>query len=178
MFRGKCYEQGQEALLNLIAAMVFTMSVSVYAPDAGGINGGGIMADGHEPLFGYAACGPGFPFGTIFEIVTDIDMESHQLPQIVECRDRGSMIGRHNLDLVIRTGDVKKDLEIAYTFGRRNLQVRVWPSWNTWHTAHENNARTQAVREAYRGRGRAQPSADLVRQHSISTALRTRRSQV
>jgi hypothetical protein len=58
------------------------------------------------------------------------------------------------------------------------LQVRVWPSWNTWHTAHENNARTQAVREAYRGRGRAQPSADLVRQHSISTALRTRRSQV
>ena len=178
MFRRKCYEQGQEALLNLIAAMVFTMSVSVYAPDAGGINGGGIMADGHEPLFGYAACGPGFPFGTIFEIAADIDMESHQLPQIVECRDRGSMIGRRNLDLVIRTGDVKKDLDIAFTFGRRNLQVRVWPNWNTWHTAHENNGHTLAVREAHSGRGRVRHSAVPSPQHSISTALRTRRSQV
>ncbi len=117
--------------MNLITTMVLTMSISVYAPDAGGINGSGIMADGNEPRFGYAACGAGYPFGTIFEILSEVKFQ--ELPQMVECRDRGSAIGRNNLDLVIRTGDVHKDLEIARSFGRRRLQVRIWPSWNTWH---------------------------------------------
>lgn len=158
--------------MNLIAALVFTMSVSVYAPDAGGINGGGLMADGNEPRFGYAACGSQFPFGTIFEIITDIDMNSRKLPQIVECRDRGSMIGRRNLDLVVRTGDVKLDLTIARQFGRRRLQVRVWPSWNTWHEAHPTGD-SAAVQRRGTHRAEPQPPPDVV-----STALRTRRSRV
>jgi hypothetical protein len=161
--------------LNLIAAIVFTMSVSVYAPDAGGINGGGLMADGNEPRFGYAACGPQFPFGTIFEITADIDMGSFQLPQVVECRDRGSMIGRHNLDLVIRTGNVNEDLAIAREFGRRPLQVRVWPGWNTWHETRlaAGRAMLRLPRRPGTNPAESHPPPKL-----ISTALRTRRSQV
>lgn len=157
--------------MSLIAAMVFTMSVSVYAPDAGGINGGGLTADGSEPNFGYAACGSFFRFGTVFEIVADVDMDSHQLPQIVECRDRGGMIGKRNLDLVIRTGDVQRDLEIARNFGRRKLSVRVWPSWRAWRQSRQRMdvATTQIIARS--------PAVPRVHHTVISNALRTRRSR-
>lgn len=109
------------------------MTVTVYAPDAGGINGRGIMADGGKPEIGFAACGFQYPFGTVFEFTED--MSPHGLPQAVECRDRGRYIGKRNLDVVIRTGDVELDLRIANEFGRRKIDVRIWESWDAYHAA-------------------------------------------
>jgi hypothetical protein len=103
------------------------MSVTAYAPDAGGINGNGrAMADGTPPRMGHAACGYRYPFGTVFEFQTDVS--EYGLPQVVECRDRGGYIGHKNLDIVIKTGDVRQDLRIARVWGKRKLTVRVWPS--------------------------------------------------
>jgi hypothetical protein len=117
--------------VSLIAALVVTMTVTVYAPDAGGINGRGIMADGGKPEIGFAACGFQYPFGTVFEFTSD--MSRYDLPQAVECRDRGRYIGKRNLDVVIRTGDVELDLQIATAFGRRKLEVRIWENWDAYH---------------------------------------------
>jgi hypothetical protein len=111
-------------------ALMLTMHVTFYAPAAGGINGDLFMADGNEAHIGFAACGSRYPFGTVFEIM--VDMSEYGMPQVVECRDRGGYVGSHNLDLVIRTGNVKQDLALARAWGRRAVPVRVWNSWGDY----------------------------------------------
>jgi hypothetical protein len=114
--------------VNLIAAFLITMSVTAYVPDAGGINGRGVAtADGSVPATGHAACGYRYKFGTVFVFMDD--MQPYGLPQVVECRDRGGYIGNHNLDVVIKTGDVKRDLALAREWGKRRIQVRVFADW-------------------------------------------------
>jgi 3D (Asp-Asp-Asp) domain-containing protein len=114
--------------VNFIAAFLITMSVTAYAPDAGGINGNGVItADGSVPTTGHAACGSRYPFGTVFEFVDDV--RPYGLPQVVECRDRGGYIGNHNLDVVIKSGDVKRDLALAREWGKRRIKVRVFANW-------------------------------------------------
>jgi hypothetical protein len=113
--------------MNVVAALVLTMTVTFYLPEAGGINGDLHMADGSEARIGFAACGPRYPFGTVFEIM--VDMSEFNVPQMVECRDRGGAVGHHNLDLVMRTGDVETDWQIARVWGKRRIPVRVWQHW-------------------------------------------------
>jgi hypothetical protein len=120
-------------ILNLIAAVLITMSVTAYVPEAGGINGNGrVMADGTAPQMGYAACGYRYQFGTVFEFQSDVS--EFGLPQVVECRDRGGYIGPRNLDVVIKTGDVKRDLALAREWGKRKIKVRVWPSMAAYNS--------------------------------------------
>jgi hypothetical protein len=120
--------------VNLIIAMVLTMTVTAYAPDAGGINGNGrFMADGTPPAMGYAACGPRYPFGTVFELMpADGKALPPEFPHVVECRDRGGFIGPGNLDIVVKTGDVKRDLKVAREWGRQRIKVRVWANWDVY----------------------------------------------
>lgn len=121
--------------MDIVATLVLTMSVTFYLPDAGGINGDAITADGSEAQIGLAACGPRYPFGTVFEIM--VDMSEYGVPQTVECRDRGGAVGHYNLDLVMRTGDLKTDWRIARAWGKRRVPVRVWRDWDHYAAAME-----------------------------------------
>jgi hypothetical protein len=113
--------------------MLITMSVTAYVPDAGGINGNGrVMADGNVPQMGYTACGYRYRFGTVFEFQSDVS--EFGLPQVVECRDRGGYISNRNLDVVIKTGDVRRDLALAREWGKRKIKVRIWESMEAYHT--------------------------------------------
>lgn len=123
-------------------ALMLTMHVTLYAPEAGGINGDLIMADGSEAHVGFAACGPRYPFGTVFEIM--VDMSEYGVPQLVECRDRGGYVGNGNLDLVIRTGDLQKDKAFARTWGRRTVTVRAWKSWGDYVAGAQQEYDSQA----------------------------------
>lgn len=107
------------------------MTVTVYAPEAGGINGNGTMADGTAVQLGAAACGFRYGFGTVFEFTED--MGEHGLPQVVECRDRGSYIGPNNLDVALLGHSVSEDVAAARRFGRRRMPVRLWTSWDAYH---------------------------------------------
>ena len=109
------------------------MTLTIYVPQAGGINGGNIMADGNRPKIGYAACGPRYPFGTIFEILID-DMP-HGLPRVFECRDRGSAVGNTHLDMVLMHSSVPQALSNAKQWGKQRLPVRVWKDWSTYQGA-------------------------------------------
>jgi hypothetical protein len=115
------------------------MTLTIYVPQAGGINGGGIMADGNKPKIGYVACGPRYPFGTVFEILIDdtddVNGMPHGLPRVFECRDRGRMVGNKNLDMVLMGEDVRRLLASARQWGKRRLPVRVWKNWETYHAA-------------------------------------------
>lgn len=113
--------------MDIVAALTITMTVFFYAPEAGGINGDLIMADGTEARIGYCSCGPRYAFGTVFELL--VDMRPFGMPQTFECRDRGGKISNYALDLVIRTGDLKEDLRIAREWGKRRIAVRVWQNW-------------------------------------------------
>ncbi len=110
------------------------MTVTVYAPEAGGINGNGTMADGTKVQFGAAACGFRYAFGTVFEFTED--MSEHGLPQVVECRDRGSYIGPNNLDIALLGRSANEDLAAARRFGRRRIPIRVWSDWDAYHAFH------------------------------------------
>lgn len=107
------------------AGAVRLMSVSVYVPRAGGINGRyGPMASGLHVRRGAAACGPAWPFGTVFMLpawVTD-----YELPRVVVCLDRGGLVGNGHVDVAL-TGDVLQDLETARAWGRRVVTVEVNP---------------------------------------------------
>lgn len=116
--------------MQVAVALMLTMHVSFYAPEIGGINGDLFMADGNEAHAGFAACGPRYPFGTVFEIM--VDMSEFGVPQVVECRDRGGYVGNNNLDLVIRTGDPQQDRALARAWGKRAVPVRVWNSWGDY----------------------------------------------
>ncbi len=122
--------------MNIALALMLTMHVTLYAPEAGGINGDLVMADGSEAHIGFAACGPHYPFGTVFEIM--VDMREYGLPQVVECRDRGGYVGNGNLDLVIRTGDTEQDIATARMWGKRAVPVRVWKSWGDYVAGAQN----------------------------------------
>lgn len=141
--------------MHIAAAMTIMMSVTFYIPAAGGINGDLYMADGAEANIGFASCGPRYPFGTVFEIM--VDMAPYGVPQAVECRDRGGAVGNFNLDLVIRTGDLKKDWEIARAWGKRRVPVCIHKNWAAYADAQQAeydaaqavaNARTQAAAQA------------------------------
>ena len=125
-------------IVDLLAALVITMTVTVYAPEAGGINGNGTMADGTAVQFGAAACGYRYAFGTVFEFTED--MSEHGLPQVVECRDRGSYIGPSNLDIALLSRSASEDVAAARRFGRRRLPIRLWANWDAYH-AHYSGAK-------------------------------------
>ncbi len=112
--------------MDIAASLLITMAVTFYIPAAGGINGDLHMADGTEANIGYAACGPRYPFGTVFEIT--LDMNHYGAPQVFECRDRGGAVGNFNLDLVMRTGDLKQDWAYAKAWGKR----RVYKNWGDY----------------------------------------------
>lgn len=134
---------------------MLTMHVTLYAPEAGGINGDLVMADGNEAHIGFAACGPRYPFGTVFEIMAD--MREFGVPQVVECRDRGGYVGNGNLDLVIRSGDTKQDRAFARAWGRRAVPVRVWKNWGDYVAGTQYEYDLQAQQSltpaAYRSEG-------------------------
>jgi hypothetical protein len=140
--------------MNIAAVAAVMMSVTFYIPAAGGINGDLHMADGTEANIGFAACGPRYPFGAVFEIT--VDMTPYGVPQAVECRDRGGRVGNHNLDLVIRTGDLKKDWEIARAWGKRRVLVRVYKNWAEFAEVR------QAERVAARATAQAHAEANML----------------
>lgn len=103
-------------------AYLYVMSVSVYVPMAGPdndwIDGSACYGKPWQDCFvqtGDAACGSGWPRGTVF-ILQD-DMAAHGLPSRVVCRDRGNLIFNGNLDLALVSADSGTDLETAR--GRR-----------------------------------------------------------
>ena len=114
----------------MIPALLLTMTLTIYVPHAGGINGHGTMADGTLPQMGHVACGPRYPFGTIFEIL--LNEMPYGLPRVFECRDRGGMVGNKHLDMVLCSDDVRRDLTNARSWGKRRIPVRVWKDWNEY----------------------------------------------
>ena len=117
----------------MIPALLLTMTLTIYVPQAGGINGNGIMADGTLPQMGHVACGPRYPFGTLFEVM--LDEMPFGLPRVFECRDRGRMVGNKHLDMVLDSNDVRRDLTHAREWGKRRVSVRVWKSWGEYQAA-------------------------------------------
>ncbi len=133
-------------MIDLLTSLLLTFTLTVYAPDARGINGTGITADGAIPEAGMAACGFRYKFGTVFELMEKHDvLEELGLPKLVECHDRGSMIGNAHLDLVIKTGDVANDLRIARTWGKRRVNVRVWPDLAAYRAASDAAAYANTI---------------------------------
>ena len=114
----------------MIPALLLTMTLTIYVPHAGRINGPGTMADGTRPQMGHVACGPRYPFGTIFEVM--LDEMPYGLPRVFECRDRGGMVGNKHLDMVLCSDDVRRDLTNARSWGKRRVPVRVWKSWGDY----------------------------------------------
>jgi hypothetical protein len=112
----------------LLAALI--LSVSAYAPAAGGISGGMTMANGgHVPTVaaharenGYivAACPSRIPFGTRLRAVGErVPAMLHGV--LVVCRDRfAKRYSSGHLDLLMFTGDARADLRAALAFGRVN----------------------------------------------------------
>lgn len=102
------------------------MSVSIYVPRAGGINGDACPGKPVSACFvqtGNAACGANYPRGTVFVLPDDVVLRG--LPTVVKCVDRGGAIGAHNLDIALVSEDVKGDLRFARNWGRRWLRVGV-----------------------------------------------------
>lgn len=114
------------AHVDAVSGTLRTMSVSVYVPMAGGVNGGACVGKSHELCFvqtGHAACGPSYPRGTIF-LLPDT-MPLFGLPARVVCRDRGSAVHDGALDVALVSADVQGDLARAFAWGRRRVVVGV-----------------------------------------------------
>ncbi len=79
------------------------MSVSAYAVS-------GETASGKHTMPGVCACGPSYPFGTIF-VVPKLG--------VFVCQDHGSKVGDGNLDIWVPSE------KIAEKWGRKTLKVRV-----------------------------------------------------
>jgi 3D (Asp-Asp-Asp) domain-containing protein len=79
------------------------MSVSAYAVS-------GKTTSGKQTRPGVCACGPSYPFGTIF-IVPELG--------VFVCQDHGSKVGDSNLDIWVPSE------KIAEKWGRKTLKVRV-----------------------------------------------------
>lgn len=155
--------------MHIVAVLAVTMSVTFYIPAAGGINGDLHMADGTEANIGFASCGPRYPFGTVFEIM--VDMAPYGAPNVVECRDRGGSVGNFNLDLVIRTGDLKKDWAIARAWGKRRVPVRIHANWVAY--ADVQQAEHDAVQAMTSVSVQTQATADAVAQAAQISAQAT-----
>ena len=110
-----------------VKTAVVMLVITVYVPMAGGINGGRVTSSGHVPATGFAACGPRYPFGTVFEIL-DEDMSVYGLPQVVICTDRGGQVSNVHLDLALVSGNTGADLRRAKFWGRRVRKARVYAS--------------------------------------------------
>lgn len=109
-----------------IAKVSADMSVSIYVPRAGGINGDACPGKPVSACFvqtGNAACGANYPRGTVFVLPDDAVLAG--LPASVECIDRGGAIGKNNLDIARVSEDIARDLRFAKNWGRRWLRVGV-----------------------------------------------------
>ncbi len=80
-----------------------TMSVSAYSLS-------GKTASGSPTMPGICACGPGYPFGTRFDIPG---------VGVFVCRDRGSGITDDRVDIWMPSA------KLAEKFGRKTLKVKV-----------------------------------------------------
>lgn len=99
-------------LLLLAGAFAATFDVSAYW-DGDGMYPFGITASGVPTAPGIVACGPAFPFGTLF-VSVDGDM-----PHAADrCFDRGGAIHDGRIDVWMESRAA------ALRFGRRN--VRMW----------------------------------------------------
>jgi len=113
--------------------IILTLIVTMYAPGAGGINGG--LRGGYDRVGGqwvggvflnnaHAACGFSYHFGTTFEILDERArkfLEDAKQPVTRVCADRGGLVRDQNLDLV------SPSLSLAYKWGRRLVPVRICP---------------------------------------------------
>jgi hypothetical protein len=112
-------------MLKLVSLVILT--ITIYCPGAGYPNGSSITgADWRRniPLKdGDAACGPRYPFGTVF-VVLDDSVERYVKSRVVTCHDRGSAIGNGNLDLTLMGGKAK--LPAAFAWGKRRREVMVF----------------------------------------------------
>ncbi len=103
--------------MTLQSTMVITsMLVTAYTAHDAGMNGLGIMANGHHVFQGAAACPPDWSFGVVFYLP--------ELSKFAMCADRGSAITAGRLDLWMRSRAA------ALEFGKRRLRV-VLP-WGLW----------------------------------------------
>lgn len=104
--------------MTLQATVVITaMLVTAYTPHDEGMNGLGIMANGHYVFEGAAACPPDWPFGVVFYLP--------ELKRWGMCADRGSAIVAGRLDLFMHSRVA------ALEFGRQRLKV-VLPWGEYW----------------------------------------------
>jgi hypothetical protein len=97
--------------VSLLVAAVLTATVTGFAPSAGGINcwsDCAVMHNGLPPGPRYAACGDGYPLGTLLVVGS----------RVVECADRGAL-GLWGVDLWYATE------REALLFGRQRMQVVV-----------------------------------------------------
>lgn len=117
----------------LAVTAVVMMTITVYVPQAGGINGNMVTASGETVRTGLAACGPRYPFGAVFEIHEEMD--EWALPAVVICADRGSAVGSHSLDLALVSDDVRRDLQTARQWGKRRRIVTIYPSLEAYEAA-------------------------------------------
>lgn len=112
---------------------VLIVSVSVYVPLAGGINGGACVGRPASACFvqtGHVACGFGYPRGTVFVFNREQDYALHPIPVI--CKDRGGLISNRHIDLALVSNDVQRDLTIARNWGRRRLVAFVYPNMRAY----------------------------------------------
>jgi hypothetical protein len=110
-----------------VVSVLLTMSVSVYTPGANTISGGDTTASGKRVHDLHAACGPAYPFGTVFEVVgpTAGLLREHGIATRVVCEDRGSAVGNAHLDIALVTGANDDRLQRAFAFGRQPAAVLV-----------------------------------------------------
>lgn len=96
-------------------------TIYAYAPQAGGINGGGKMANGMTPSIDidglFVACDRRYPFGTRF-VIQGYD-------KVVTCGDRGGAIRGKVLDLLVVGHTAADAKQRALSWGKRHRQVSV-----------------------------------------------------
>ncbi len=93
-----------------IPTQVVSLSVSAYWDGSGAPPYKGLTASGYYTRPGYCACGPSYPFGTMFYIPGR---------GAVVCADRGGAITDGHIDLWMESE------EAAIEWGRHNLAVIV-----------------------------------------------------
>lgn len=108
-----------------MAGHVVTLIVSAYCLCAG-INGSGITATGKPLAQGMAACGRGYAFGTVFEIVGPL---TPGMSRITECQDRGGAITDQHLDVAIVSADPRDDRRARSRGGVGACRCACGPAW-------------------------------------------------
>jgi 3D (Asp-Asp-Asp) domain-containing protein len=95
--------------VNALCAFLVCLTVSVSAYTNADGAGHGITASGARTRPGIVACGPSWPFGTVFLVAG----------RAMVCMDRGSAITDGHIDVWMAAEDA------AWTWGRRTLTVGV-----------------------------------------------------